>query len=114
MRISDWSSDVCSSDLGLLHRIAREAVDDARVAGVIAANEIEQLTVRAVLRFDPVLDVGPVEDVDELFRGTEVQPLDDTGGGLPGGGRGERDGSDERSVGKEYVSTCRHGGGHYQ
>src|SRR3546814_944791 len=30
MRISDWSSDVCSSDLGDVERLAEEALDLAR------------------------------------------------------------------------------------
>src|SRR3546814_4812712 len=40
MRISDWSSDVCSSDLGLLRQIV---VDDQRVHAVVA----EELAHRA-------------------------------------------------------------------
>src|SRR3546814_20646078 len=31
LRISDWSSDVCSSDLGLLHSLARHIAGDRRV-----------------------------------------------------------------------------------
>src|SRR3546814_18016931 len=93
MRISDWSSDVCSSDLvrdtvlsleeqgfepvllpvgsdGLIVMDAAQAVIDERtalVAGMLVNNEI-----------------GVIQPVDEL-----------------------RNRSEERRVGKECVSTCR-------
>src|SRR3546814_14276542 len=91
MRISDWSSDVCSSDLVL--------VDDGRPDG--AAHDLESLptdlTVREVAH---VPRAG--QHVAELHGGPE----------LPGRGpcllRVEVAGrSEERRVGKECVSTCR-------
>src|SRR3546814_5588240 len=51
MRISDWSSDVCSSDLG--HRV--QCVEDAHAArvevlrGALAARALAQVVGRAVL-----------------------------------------------------------------
>src|SRR3546814_2780323 len=35
MRISDWSSDVCSSDLGLRQRVAVAEYDDVGVMGAV-------------------------------------------------------------------------------
>src|SRR3546814_18025408 len=87
MRISDWSSDVCSSDLGALEFI-------------------ELLRVRKLLRGGAAF----LEDGDHLFEfGVELgdrvarrilklhQPLRDA----------IDDRSEERRVGKECVSTCR-------
>src|SRR3546814_12156234 len=88
MRISDWSSDVCSSDLeldrALLGPLGLE--DRGRVPAVEA-----ELGVGVVVDDD---DLVLASEVDELLEEVEV----DAGGG----GR-----SEERRVGKECVSTCR-------
>src|SRR3546814_4479587 len=96
MRISDWSSDVCSSDLILLicwdfdPRIKLDpAAADARRrvrcrnrgAWEAAATGLEELLGAMELE----LDAGQLERLDEASR--------------------ER--SEERRVGKECVSTCR-------
>src|SRR3546814_9624538 len=75
MRISDWSSDVCSSDLHLLARVGRERQRD-----------------RVRLADDMMVDpVKPFEPLGrEVVRHRSIDPR-----------------SDERRVGKEYVSTCR-------
>src|SRR3546814_5860169 len=78
MRISDWSSDVCSSDLlfeNRQHRLAR--------------------------------DRGPAaEHHRNLVLGDQFARL--FGEQRPVGGRIDHDGrSEERRVGKECVSTCR-------
>src|SRR3546814_19310094 len=95
MRISDWSSDVCSSDLQF-GRIDQPADPDiVRIAIVAVGVDYETLTDR---------------NVD---RGTRTLVL---GGGAIAGERVEvewalrnaaRDRSEERRVGKECVSTCR-------
>src|SRR3546814_5197556 len=36
MRISDWSSDVCSSDLAMIERIAHEVEPNAKILGKIS------------------------------------------------------------------------------
>src|SRR3546814_14521721 len=93
MRISDWSSDVCSSDLIEHH-------DGDR-------------SLRRVLGVEEFLRLGP-ERVATQRSGEGVAfgdalefslsaPLFASGDGYGDGG--ER--SDERSVGKEWVSTCR-------
>ena len=76
---------------GLLHRGAGQAVDDARVPGVLGAQQFEQLPLWVVLRGDPVLDVGPVEARHELAGLGQVQPGYDLGAGGLGRGGGQRD-----------------------
>src|SRR3546814_18980264 len=73
MRISDWSSDVCSSDLRMRASLAdylgwetengRLRVDDPQLA---AEQFVGMLAGRLQLR--AVLDVGPAPDADELAR----------------------------------------------
>src|SRR3546814_15410259 len=100
MRISDWSSDVCSSDLeGLLDggevgRIDRAGEIDARNRGTEAAVEgrdghghSQILLPKSEPRFRPL-------SIARLARA--------------GGKR-----SEERRVGKECVSTCRSRGWPY-
>lgn len=59
---------------GALDRVAREAVDDARVARVLLLEEGEELLLRVVLGDDPVLDVGPVEAGDEVLGVGQGEP----------------------------------------
>ena len=66
---------------GLLHLLARQAVDDAGVAGVaihvLGADEAQQLLTRAVLLDDGVADVRTVEAGEEDARVRQRQPLND-------------------------------------
>src|SRR3546814_3343450 len=114
MRISDWSSDVCSSDLLAQHLLAESAADlgEARVVLQQLAADIQRQVfgiddaaqeaqvgrqqLRAVLRDEDSLHVEPdaglavgMEEVEGLLRGNEKER------------------SEERSVGKECVRTCR-------
>src|SRR3546814_15321018 len=97
MRISDWSSDVCSSDLD----VARAQVGDAeqRVAGY----SVGKLRLHALR--DRQSQVGPLllhPRGEELgIGGVAIQLQRD----CPLQGLGGR--SEERRVGKECVSTCR-------
>src|SRR3546814_2531190 len=81
MRISDWSSDVCSSDLKLLAFVRPSARQLAKANGVGAAAPF-----------------GQTLDVSGPFLGKDVAAEMVT----PGQQR-----SEERRVGKECVSTCR-------
>src|SRR3546814_15961485 len=83
MRISDWSSDVCSSDL-LDVRTSR--VVDERDIGLREACEIANLA--GVVH--PHLDHGVA------VRGAKLEQH-----------QRQADRSEERRVGKEGVSTCR-------
>src|SRR3546814_2441425 len=77
MRISDWSSDVCSSDLGTDQRLQADVARLGQEHGAQADREIGHAG-------------RPFADVSELAR--------EPGPGLR---------SEERRVGKEWVSTCR-------
>src|SRR3546814_19207118 len=117
MRISDWSSDVCSSDLttltnALLAEVARTSdrivlIEDTRELQCASPNLVALRTkdgvatlydlVRSALRLRP--DRMPIGEV----RGAEaLELLKAWGTGNPGG-IGTR--SEERRVGKECVSN---------
>src|SRR3546814_11699791 len=92
MRISDWSSDVCSSDLAQLaeHCGPRDDEDDFKVED----DELDGDEVVADVELHPrVLERGEAAFVrGELLRRWPV---------------GAEQRSEERRVGKECVSTCR-------
>src|SRR3546814_5637637 len=81
MRISDWSSDVCSSDLGILDSFAADGVDVVAVAGGDGTVQavLTALYGRRPFRRPPLLAVLP--------RGTTSMTAADIG--LPR--RGDKD-----------------------
>src|SRR3546814_16742449 len=99
MRISDWSSDVCSSDLESLHK----AVQIRCTRGTARITEL--------LR--PGRQCKIEEAVDEVRAGKadikRIANLDQGQGGemRARGIDANHDRSEERRVGKECVSTCR-------
>src|SRR3546814_12976102 len=100
MRISDWSSDVCSSDLAALRREELLARDELKrlLLGRHAKDDADSADTRA--RLDAVLALE-----GQLSRPAELLS---SGYGLPQ--RAEREAlarSEERRVGKECVSTGR-------
>src|SRR3546814_2895942 len=84
MRISDWSSDVCSSDLG---SDAFFNVNTPAEIAILASQGYAQVTVYAALK------AGILTTGDELVS--------------PGQPRADEHRSEERRVGKACVSTCR-------
>src|SRR3546814_12613280 len=112
MRISDWSSDVCSSDLTLV-----EVRSDGQ-GGVIYVNAVDTSMVSVPSTQDlkhMLCDVGPdsppagnrntFSGITYIYRdlqGHELANLRLGRGECPGQAR-----SEERRVGKECVSTCR-------
>src|SRR3546814_3566350 len=80
MRISDWSSDVCSSDLA--RRFVARQVPDALDLDALCADEVAEVADRDMV------------DVRRFVPGDGEQPR-------------HRHRSEERRVGKECVSTCR-------
>src|SRR3546814_12869484 len=103
MRISDWSSDVCSSDLflrlGRLNSAAHneEVRQHMTVTEKTLANAIRALSMDAVQAANsghPGMPMGMADVATVLFR--EFLKFD------PKSPR-----SEERRVGKECVSTCR-------
>src|SRR3546814_14315547 len=95
MRISDWSSDVCSSDLAA--RVLAQAPDSAGVQFVagVAAMYLGQLPAAAEhLQRATLLDPKRADYPAQLARALTAMRL-------------PRERSEERRVGKECVSTCR-------
>src|SRR3546814_11895493 len=94
MRISDWSSDVCSSDLKIvvakdvMSSLVRQLPDEAK-AGLIAYGHHRKGDCMVI---ESLVALGPL-DRDAMIRQIE---------GLNAIGR-----SEERRVGKECVSACR-------
>src|SRR3546814_1091144 len=83
MRISDWSSDVCSSDLGvgrgrISERFERQV--ERRIEGAVVRRNGSSR--------DPAYPVAADSGCEVLKLGSELR-------------------SEERRVGKECVSTCR-------
>src|SRR3546814_19923262 len=92
MRISDWSSDVCSSDLTVNHRL----------------NALGYLY---LARLDPRFpDSGNNGQLDLIAALQWVQRNIAAFGGDPGNVTvfGQSGRSEERRVGKECVSTCKY------
>src|SRR3546814_4595701 len=123
MRISDWSSDVCSSDLRECHdciplRPAENAIDDivridggdqafaGQASGTFFIDDEDAAAAQPGCKTNmgdgiqsqgwrkcSVVDVGEDSGIAELDAGVVRRP--------------EHDRSEERRVGKECVSTCR-------
>src|SRR3546814_9418044 len=103
MRISDWSSDVCSSDLlhaGAVDRLALQSLGGAEFQYVAAAAHIDRADVGAEGAGDDLDDaVEPglrraaaghdVAQPTQHLPGTAA-PVDTPGGGAPGHGLRDR------------------------
>src|SRR3546814_16737195 len=99
MRISDWSSDVCSSDLRSVVNILSNGVDNNGPTPDAARDQAIRLgiTINGIV-------FGERDDLADYFRQHVI--------GGPGAfimtvGKPEDLRSEERSVGKEGVGTCR-------
>src|SRR3546814_11860956 len=116
MRISDWSSDVCSSDLlpQRPRRLPRAGALDP--AAIVQAKDVESVLHRDRLGNLPGLHVGqrPLEARIELafLHAAEFAAV----GGARGlgellgeGAEGRAGRSEQRRVGKAGVRTCRYG-----
>src|SRR3546814_17751185 len=92
MRISDWSSDVCSSDLAVILRQedCPEGLDDSKKLTAARRARLEGEVKARALCWG--LGVATVEEIDNLniLWATMLAMR-----------------SEERRVGKECVSTCR-------
>src|SRR3546814_13274414 len=95
MRISDWSSDVCSSDLDLVD--SSESSEDQDELKRMRASALRDYTKarRQVARLVNEIEVldFEIDDAEDFIRHLK-QSLSDFR-------------SEERRVGKECVSTCR-------
>ena len=89
---------------GILDLGARQAIDDAGIAGVAFADEGLELRRRVLLVDDLVADIRAVETRDKARRIGEPQPLGDLLARQVIGGRGQRD---ARHIGKTLAMTDR-------
>src|SRR3546814_19663613 len=96
MRISDWSSDVCSSDLSLWRN--RELIKASASRDILGRYRGSVMGILWSF-FNPLLLLGVY-----TFVFSEVFKARWNGGG---GSKVEFARSEERRVGKECVSTCR-------
>src|SRR3546814_13353148 len=97
MRISDWSSDVCSSDL-------------IRFDSSGNVSDVDKMGLEHVVKISPEGDTTPTLGRDrglfqEIFGNIGAVGAGGAGSGPTGPGPNGR--SEERRVGKECVSTCR-------
>src|SRR3546814_9025034 len=94
MRISDWSSDVCSSDLGRQARLVDR--QDAEARRGVYGDRVSLGSVQEIVE-------GRTDVQDTGFSGLEGAVLRLLPAGVSD--RGRR--SEERRVGQGCVSTCR-------
>src|SRR3546814_18493347 len=110
MRISDWSSDVCSSDLGkLLDALVRYGFFPEDIRERKALELLDPYELRAQ-GLDQVL--APYEFGRALFhlnqrRGFKINRKTDSRENESSVMKGDIRRSEERRVGKECVSTCK-------
>src|SRR3546814_12311598 len=117
MRISDWSSDVCSSDLAALVAAARDEMGAAGLVShlLVYLPTVLDLATPAVRRANvplgwaaPAFDVLQLADYDGVTGGRGAETA-----GAPAalavrlGYPVEEQRSEERRVGEECVCTCR-------
>src|SRR3546814_11245605 len=106
MRISDWSSDVCSSDLGAVARIY-----SAAALAWPAVTEFDGLVIDDAIDSDGIVTLT-MEVTTDFLEGP-LLTVEFTGGGGASGEEAMRGvlqpagRSEERRVGNEGVSTCR-------
>src|SRR3546814_17241598 len=95
MRISDWSSDVCSSDLAVLGDVARRSHRHVEPLAVGRRDDVARPVVAAAGQIDDLFGLGGDHCLPR-FIGKAQQRV----------GIGDVR-SEERRVGKECVRTCR-------
>src|SRR3546814_20819359 len=98
MRISDWSSDVCSSDLPQRADAAGNVVDVAELVGADAGEVLQMAVALVVVDAEPQL---------EAVRHRRVQHRLDAMHAEVATGTFEVARSEERRVGKYCVRTCK-------
>src|SRR3546814_14251782 len=107
MRISDWSSDVCSSDLAAVSDfecirlgapVRRSVLPDA--SAVQTDEEKKAAIVAKLSELEGKIDEALMKRQQEMKEAAAAEAATSSS---PGGGSR----SEERRVGKECVSTCR-------
>src|SRR3546814_18212075 len=104
MRISDWSSDVCSSDLGFVPYATNVNVGKLLPTNFLADEWKYQSRQGVFYRAEPVAN-----DAWEQTKELSKWECDNWANGSDTSGfpASWETRSEERRVGKEYVSTCR-------
>src|SRR3546814_19499459 len=97
MRISDWSSDVCSSDLR-----AREAAEQVRGRLAQIASDAERESALSQDAEETVSRLAAETEQLEALRAGEAEAQSAAESGVA-----EAQRTEERRVGQECVSTCR-------
>src|SRR3546814_12641476 len=98
MRISDWSSDVCSSDL---------LADEHRDRHYLLVDGVDgHAHYVDIGRGDAIAPIPEGAIVRVSARSMEIRDADRVVAEVAAANGGQR--SEERSVGKEWVSTCRY------
>src|SRR3546814_7734472 len=103
MRISDWSSDVCSSDLEFQFAYVR----DARDGMLLQALWMPACALAALPRRCKIVNQVARVGTRELYHCTAAGLGFVADRYCPADSAGEGDRSEERRVGKECVSKCR-------
>src|SRR3546814_17992762 len=113
MRISDWSSDVCSSDL--FPPADRQRTRRTRTTGRNGGTPADRDHTRKLKRVAVLVavDLAPTDMVGRTDKPVALHPLDPFGGGVVTYPHLALERSEERRVGKECVSTCRSRGSPY-
>src|SRR3546814_10936333 len=120
MRISDWSSDVCSSDLLVLHELKGTCggrIGACRDDDGIGARRARREQFLKIGRADVMADIAAKADVGDRLKGSADFPgLDRTGCRIVGEAAGrvqvqplDHRRSEERRVGTGCVSSCSSG-----
>src|SRR3546814_15422944 len=107
MRISDWSSDVCSSDLAtlqFLHSHIAERGADAETAPFTVQQIQELFLGRLVIDYDYVFCLTTTKTRSAIFENAPQASFAILGEYRPLRAAARSEG---RRVGKECVSTCR-------
>src|SRR3546814_10957511 len=95
MRISDWSSDVCSSDLPLSAQALAVVTDIFAAAGIAPDDAHKQSQILLASKVTSTNSVSGLSKAWKRIRASVDEKL------------GYEASSEERRVGKEGVSTCR-------
>src|SRR3546814_12765318 len=104
MRISDWSSDVCSSDLFCCRRISGRMAMTTVNPQVTDIIDVVQVYFDGLYAGDTAKLRQAFHPASSLFASADGQLVQ-----VP-----REDRSEERRVGKECVSTCRSRGARYK
>src|SRR3546814_11993878 len=109
MRISDWSSDVCSSDLPT----PADIYSVGTIGTVLQLLKLPDGTVKVLVEGGQRARITKYGDTADFFQAYAEAVADDAGDDRELDALARTVRSEERRVGKECVSTCRSRGAAY-